>query len=40
MTRFVSHDANITQFIGACVKGDTAWLVMEYIEVGGTRWRL
>ncbi len=35
MMKYVSRDANVTQFYGACVQGDNLMLVAEYMEV---RW--
>jgi hypothetical protein len=34
MLRFVSRDANITQFFGVALRGDDMMLVVEYMEVG------
>lgn len=33
MMRYVSRDANVRQFYGACLRGDTWMLVGEYMEV-------
>jgi hypothetical protein len=33
MMKYVSRDANVTQFYGACVQGDSMMLVTEYMEV-------
>ena len=35
MLRYVSRDANITQFYGACVTNGDMMLVEELMEVGG-----
>jgi hypothetical protein len=30
--KYVSRDANLVQFYGACIHGDTIMLVMEFLE--------
>ncbi|GAB4821409.1 hypothetical protein N2152v2_008455 [Parachlorella kessleri] len=34
MMKYVSRDANVTQFYGACIQGDDMMLVAEYMEGG------
>lgn len=34
LMKYVSRDANIVQFYGACIKADNMMLVVEFMKVG------